>query len=598
MAQRNFKWNAFERLKVKPGSISAKAKNTEAATLKHARHFVVSRWENTHQIRRQMAFWLIGVGLLIAAAAVQFNWFSNSFMTTSSADGGTYAEGNIGDVGTLNPLYASTQSEQTLARLAFSSLFHYDNNGALRGDLAQTIQTQNDGKRYTVEMRPGVVWQDGTPVTAQDVAFTINLIKKPEVGSPLLAAWTGVGVKALNTSTIQFDLSSIYAPFPHALTFPILPQHILASVDPSTLRENIFSRNPVGSGPFVIDSVQDIEGKKEHKVVRLSQNNRYYGGTPKIERVQLHTFESQDDLQKSMLSGELSAASGLSMSNLNELSDKRFTVSSPPISSAVYALFNTSRGPLADVKVRNALQVGTNIEAIIKSYPVELNRIDTPFTKHQVNIEDIKKPQFNQDKAKKMLDDAGWKVKDGGLRHKDKKPLEMEVVTVKDPDYDSVANKVAEQWRALGVKVKIRSVDTKDPSQNIASMVLQPRNYDVLIYELSLGADPDSYVYWHSSQADGKGLNLTNYKNDISDDILVSARSRVDSELREAKYRSFAKQWIETAPAIGLYQSNLIYVSKPNVSSIEKGTTLVTPYDRFNNVENWTVREGSVYKTP
>jgi peptide/nickel transport system substrate-binding protein len=598
MAKRNFKWNAFERLKIKQGSFSARAKNTETATLNHARHFVVSRWENTHQIRRHMALWLIGVGLLIAAAAVQFNWFSNAFMVTASANGGTYAEGNIGDINTLNPLYASTQSEQSLARLIFSSLFVYDNNGSLRGDLAQTIKTQDGGKRYVVEMRRGLVWQDGRAVTARDIAFTINLIKKPEVGSPLLPAWADIDVKTLDDSTIQFDLSSAYAPFPHALTFPVLPEHILTKVDPSTLRENIFSQKPLGSGPFNFDSVQNIDGKKQRKIVRLSQNVRYYRSLPKIERIQLHTFETQDDLFKSMLSGELSAASGLSMSELNQLNSNRFNISSVPVNSAVYALFNTSRGPLADKKVRQALQLGTNTDDIIKSYPVKLNGIDTPFTEDQVGSDDLKKPKFNQAKAKKMLDDAGWRLKDGTVRKKGKETLEIEMVTVKDPDYDSVTNKVAEQWRSLGLKVKIQSVDTSDPSQNLASMVLQPRNYDVLVYELALGADPDSFAYWHSSQADGEGLNLSNYKDDISDDILVSARSRVDGDLREAKYRSFATRWLETVPAIGLYQSDLVYVSKPNVSSIASDARLITPYDRFNNVENWTVREGSVYKTP
>ena len=598
MAKRNFKWNAFERLKIKRGNLSARAKNTEAATMKHARHFVISRWENTHQIRRQMAFWLIGVGLLVAAAAIQFNWFSNSFMVTASADGGTYAEGNIGDVNTLNPLYASTQSELALTKLVFSSLFTYDNNGSLRGDLAQTIKTEAEGKRYTVEMRPGVTWQDGTPLTAKDIVFTINLIKKPEAGSPLLPAWANVDVKAVNDLTVRFDLSSVYAPFPHALTFPVLPEHLLAKVNPSTLRENVFSQRPVGSGPFNFNSVQSIDGKKKRKVVRLSQNARYYAGMPKIERIQLHTFETQDDLLKSILSGELSAASGLSMSNLDQVNNKRFDISPIPVSSAVYALFNTSRGPMADEKVRKALQLGTNVDEIINSYPVKLNRADTPFTKNQVGLGNLKKPTFDKAKSAKLLDDAGWKLKDGKFRQKGKDILEIEMVTVKDPDYDSVANKVAEQWRKLGLKVTIRSIDTSDPSQNLASMVLQPRNYDVLVYELALGADPDSFVYWHSSQADGEGLNLTNYKDDISDDILVTARSRIDNDLREAKYRSFAKRWLETVPAIGLYQSDLVYVSKPNVSSVEADAEYITSYDRFNDVKNWTVREGSVYKTP
>jgi peptide/nickel transport system substrate-binding protein len=154
------------------------------------------------------------------------------------------------------------------------------------------------------------------------------------------------------------------------------------------------------------------------------------------------------------------------------------------------------------------------------------------------------------------------------------------------------------QWRQLGITINTNIVDTNDRSSNFVQNVLQPRNYDVLLYELNIGADPDVYAYWHSSQANQNGFNFSNYKNSAADASLTSARSRVEPELRNVKYKAFAKQWIDDVPAIGLYQSVAEYVASKKVQSIKSNTTLVSADDRYANVLYWSVNEASVYKTP
>jgi len=157
---------------------------------------------------------------------------------------------------------------------------------------------------------------------------------------------------------------------------------------------------------------------------------------------------------------------------------------------------------------------------------------------------------------------------------------------------------LAAQWRSLGVVVATTVINTDEPGANFVQNILQPRNYDVLIYELLIGADPDIYAYWHSSQIGSTGYNFSNYSNPTADAALVSARSRLEPELRNSKYKTFAQQWLDDVPAIGLYQPVVVYAANSHVSSLDNASPFVTPADHYASVLDWSVRQRSVYKTP
>jgi peptide/nickel transport system substrate-binding protein len=195
-----------------------------------------------------------------------------------------------------------------------------------------------------------------------------------------------------------------------------------------------------------------------------------------------------------------------------------------------------------------------------------------------------------------LLDQAGW-VKQGDTRSKDGNPLTLRVVTTKNNDFEAALELLAQQWRTLGVTVTTNIVDPSDQSQNVVQDVLQPRQYDVLLYQLTIGGDPDVYAYWHSSQA-ASGLNFSNYNSPISDDALVSARSRGESDLRNAKYITFANQWLSDAPAIGLYQATMQYVHTKSIHALADDSMLISSADRYGDVRFWSVGERTVFKTP
>lgn len=599
MADSDKKWNSFQRLRVKPGRFSERARRAESATAKHAHEFLIGRIHNAREVRRHIALWLLGMGVLIAIATMQLFLFHSSYTEVKGIEGGTYAEGVRGDVETLNPLYATTPGEQGAARLMFSSLFSYDDNGKLKGDLAQRYTVLDEGRRYRVELKPVAYWHDGQRVKADDIVYTVNLIKDPSARVAGSDNWRNIKVERVDDTTVDFILPAVYAPFPNALTFYVMPEHILGELEPSAVRDSPFSARPVGSGPFSFRLKQHVDARDEYTVVHMVRNPRYYDGAPKIERFQLHAYPSDDALTKALRSHAVSAVSGLSSSSVELIrKSDEYGVRTQPINSGVYSIFNTRNDTLSDSKVRRALQVGTDTKEARAALSIPVTSLDAPVLSTQVDLEGIEKPSYNKKQAEQLLGEAGWKKNKDDLFEKDGRPLTLKVVSIKSADYEPLVANLAKQWRDLGITVNIQSVDTTDPTQNLASSVLQPREFDVLIHELYLGSDPDVYAYWHSSQASERGLNFSSYKNSITDDNLSSARLRLEPDLRNAKYQAFVKQWYKDAPAIGLYQSQLNYAYTPNVDAFARTAKLVTPADRFNDVIYWTVQQGPVYKTP
>jgi len=591
------KWHRLPRPNFDSKNLTKRMRKVEGATIRHAHKFVIKRWSNVREVQRRVVIWVLAVGLLIAATGLQLMWYQQSYQTTAPADNGTYAEAVLGPVDTLNPLFASSNAEQSSSYLLFSRILNYDKTGHLGYDLATNIKLNDTKTVYTVTIRPDVKWHDGVKLTANDIAFTVNLMKDPNTRTND-TGWGGISAKVINDTTIDFTLQSTYAAFEHALTFPIVPEHILGSIAPANIRENRFSQNPIGSGPFKLTFIQDIDSNLGRKVMYMARSDSYYKGMAKLARFQLHVYDTTDAIVGALSANEVNSAAGLSSTDTDRINKAQYDVSTEPIQSGVYAIINTTSELLKDVSLRRALQLATNTSSIRDKLPIGTPELGLPFTSHQLTGDVPKAPPYNQAGANKILEDNGWKLNSKKIREKDGKELKISVVTIKNSEFERVLEVLAGQWRALGVLVETKVIDTADVTQGAVQNVLQPRNFDVLLYQLNIGADPDVYAYWHSSQATKQGLNFSNYSNVISDDALSSARSRVEPELRNAKYITFARQWLSDVPAIGLYQSTTQYVSSRNVRSFDSSNTFISSIDRYSDVLDWSAGVRSVYKTP
>lgn len=590
------KWRRIPKLSFNSKELSRRMKKVEGATVKHARRFVFKRMSSIREVRRHIILWILTIGLIIGASGLQLMWYQQSYRATANDNGGTYAEAVLGPVTTLNPIFANTSAEESASSLLFSRLLTYDESGHLNYDLAQSMTLSTDQKTYTIKLRPDAKWQDGIYVRAKDVVFTVNLLKNPATRATI-TGWNDITATAVDDLTVQFTLPDVYAAFPHALNFlPILPEHILRDVAPSELRENSFSTKPVGSGPFIFRFIQDVDSADGRSIINLGKNTAYYRGAPKLDRFQLHVYANSDEIIHAITTSEVNAATDLSIADTTKIKSNRYSVESKPINAGVYALFNTTVGVMSDKTVRQALQMGTDTAAVRSAVGQNIPEIHLPFVTGQVTGDVPSEVVYNKAGAEALLDQAGWKL-DGTVRKKDGNLLRLTVVTTKNGDFEKALSNMAQQWRGLGITVTTSIVDPTDQSQNVVKNILQPRSYDVLLYQLTIGGDPDVYAYWNSSQA-SNGFNFSNYSNAISDDALASARTRIEPDLRNAKYVTFAKQWMADAPAIGLFQATMQYVYSKNIHAMPDKEVLVSAADRYADVLYWTVGTRLVEQTP
>ena len=577
--------------------LALRVKHAEGATQRHASRFILRRIENVRLVMTEIMIWLSAIALLIAGLGIQYSWNSQGSKKDGAKSGGVYVEGVIGNISTLNPLLAASEPEQAVSRLLFSSLYNYDVTGALHTDLAESM-TVKDDKVYTIKLR-NAVWHDGKKLTAEDVVYTINLIKNPQVRSPLRVNWLDISARAIDDSTVEFMLPAVYAGFSHALTFPVIPKHILQTVSPSSMREADFSSNPVGSGPFAVKRVQTSESTSSTDVVRMEPNTKYYGAVSTLSRLELRAYGNESLLVKAVNSGEVSAASGLSLSAADNIKSKQYSTKHWLLNKGVYLLMNNRSQTLQDARVRQALRYATDTSSIRATVGDNVARLDTPILQSQIAQKLPAAPDYNLDKAKALLKEAGWTYNQGQWKGKDGRPLAVAVTTSSGRDeYKKIVDALKQQWSKLGVDVQLREIDTSSTTTSFVQSVLQPRDYDALLYELELGADPDVFAYWHSSQASASGYNFANYSNRTVDNDLVGGRSRTNSALRAAKYIQFVNQWLNDAPAIGLYQSVGSYVLNNGASIVEPRGSLNTMNDRYADVTTWSTGKASVYKTP
>ncbi len=568
----------------------------ENATLKHAHRFIVSRFDSIRFVKRHAIGWLLFVGLLILVSGFQLLGYQRSYSQFSPVEGGTYAEGVVGALETMNPIFARTVAEQSASRLIFSGLFSYDSTTHLRGELASTWRVENDGRKYIVDLRDDVYWHDGKKITADDVIYTIGIIKNPLVRSPLYGSWSQVRVTKVSQSSVAFELVRPYAAFPHALTFGILPRHILGTTAPERLRESDFNRQPIGSGAFKFNRFQVIDPDEGRLIVYLERNDGYIRGAPKLERYQLHTFKDSEALKLAFARQEVNSALDLTGAQLQDLTAERpeAVVYRTLISDGMFTFMRNDAPVFSDVAVRKAFVRGTDRAAIIKRLNGYATRLDSPLSLQQLpSTLQKRQAAYNPGDAANMLTQAGWALQ-GDTRYKDGQPMTIELVGVDSGDYPVIIDELKQQWQRLGAKVNTRLVNPNDVQQT----VLLPRSYDAFVYELELGVDPDVFAYWHLSQADPRGLNLSNYKSAIASEALSSAQVRLENAIRLPKYELFTDTWINDAPAIALYQPQLRYITTSDTNVLRSTSTLASRSDRYRSVELWTVDKNWKYASP
>src|SRR3989344_3549490 len=233
-----------------------------------------------------LVFLILTAGSIISIPILTYRHLT----TPVAAQGGSVTEGIVGEPRHINPLLAQSDADRDLVRLIYSGLLKYNGDGKLVPDLAKSYEISQDELSYTVYLKDNVLWHDNTPVTADDIIFTIQLAQNSDYGSTQRINWQGVEVERADEKTVIFKLKNKYAQFLTNLTLPIIPQHIWENIKPINFALSELNLKPIGSGPYVF---KKLRKDKSGKIVlyRLEANKNFYDREPMIQDLEIKFYE-------------------------------------------------------------------------------------------------------------------------------------------------------------------------------------------------------------------------------------------------------------------------------------------------------------------
>ena len=516
----------------------------------------------------------------------------------------------------INPLLPTNrQIETDLARMIYQPLVRVDKSGNVEGLLAVSWeQIDEDGKEYKFHLREDVYWHDGEKFSADDVTATFEVLKAlgadNEMGieskSAELASSTEV-IK-LDDYNILFKLEEIVPTFFEDIDVGILPKHILENVSLSTFSWAAFNLKPIGTGPFIFESFKD-------NTITMRANADSFLGKPQIERLEIIMFENGDDAVKALKAGEIHMLADPSTAVLNELQGwtNLEELKSATLYRRYFALyFNLKQGGsevFNELSVRKAIVRGIDKQKIVELIQTAGEKANGPIpvTSWAYNS-DIKYPEYNVDKAKKILEDDGWEEKEiegRMVRIKEDKVLRFELSFLNKYERNIVAERIKEDLEKIGVIVNLDPRNSSDLNEALVA----PRNFEAVLYGVETPIDPDRIRLWHSEAVDYPGLNISSYVSEsqgaiisgqklqrvsVVDVALENGRSSLDREERMGSlgvnigYAKFQEVIMNDTPAVFLYHPVYTYIVHKRVRGVDL-SIVTAPEDRYLSVTNWRI---------
>lgn len=537
----------------------------------------------TQYLRWQALIALSGILLFLSVLA----FLSDNLTTTFVPEpGGTYIEGVVDRPSNLNPLFLASQTDEDIASLVFSGLTSASTAGRLEPDLARRWEISPDSLSYTFHLRDDVFWHDGEPFSAADVAYTVGILQDPTYTEDLALAevWRTARVDVLDPLTLQVTLPEPYAPFLSFTTFGILPSHLLSGYGAADLPALPFSRQPVGTGPWRLAG-EDADS------ITLEAFPEYYGRRPLLEKITLRFYPDASALFQGYGRGEIMGVGQVRPQDVRLVAQEpALTLWNAPLDGFTGIVLNLTHPLFADAAVRQALLYSldrpTLIARVLNGQGLVANSVIAP-TNWAYNP-GIKPYPFDPDRARRLLQRAGWVDQDGdGVREKDGVSFAFSLLT-NDEDAQRVrlAQEISRQWADVGVRAEVKTVDFA----RLAQGVLRPRNFDAaMITLLDLPTDPDPYPLFHSSQTTDDGRNFAGFANERADRLMVEGRLQQDESVRRELYFDVQELLAEQLPILPLYHPIFNYAVDARVRDVQIGP-LSTPSERFRTLPNWVIK--------
>ncbi len=509
-----------------------------------------------------------------------------------AVQGGTYIEALVGVPQRFNPILDfGNQVDRDVDQLIYSGLLKFDDRGLPLPDLAEAWGVSADGKVYNVQLRNNIKFHDGQSLTAEDVVFTIELMREGGgiVPKDLQDFWSQVEVVKLADLALSFRLPEAFSPFTDYLTFGVLPKHLLGHLTFDQIVNDQFNLRPIGSGPYRFQNLTVENG--EIKAVSLSINQDYYDQPAYIEQLVFKYFADENAAFNAYTKDEVQGINKISSGLLGEAlktANLNVTTSATPDLTLVFLnLADPKLEFFQDENVRRALSLAINRNRMVSNYlngqAIIANSPIMPGS--WAYYEGLPEASFDPDQAISLLKQAGYTVSGDvePVRTKDGMPLRFELIFPDTDHFRTLAEMIQADLKAIDVVVSLTPLSYDELINNR----LTSRSYEAALIDLNMSRypDPDPYVFWDKAQVAG-GQNYSQWDNRSASEYLEHARITKDVNERARLYRNFQVIFNEQNPSLLLYYSVYSYGIKQEVRGVTVGP-LFDPSGRFATITDW-----------
>ncbi len=483
----------------------------------------------------------------------------------------------------LNPLFLNPDAasvEQQAARLVFEPFIDLDARGRPVPVLLREIPARAnggisaDGRTIRYRLRPGVRWSDGVPVTASDVLFTLRAILDPRNPVRSHEGYDLIDrANAAGPLTVIFHLKHAWAPA--VLTYfsdgfsPqfVLPSHVLAAQRP-------LARAPFNAAPSVGDGPYRFVSWRRGESLRYAANARYWRGKPSIAELEVGTIPDPSTnlllLRSGAIDWNLLAPAQLAVVS----SDSQIRVSRVPTAVVAGLAFNTSRAPLDDVRIRRALAMSIDRDAISRKitlgfYPVT-NVIQPQFS--WAYDPAVREPGYDPAGADRLFDRAGWSRGPDGMRRRANAPLHLTYVQFPETATGvRVAATVAAALHERGVDVTIKAVSNAQLFLPRTGVLAQG-NFDLAYVPWTMGADPDDSAVLGC----GAPSNYMRWCDSRVERLERDALAATEQRARKRLYGEIGRIVAQQVPVLYLFNADYIYAYRTRLSGFSPNAFVPT----------------------
>lgn len=471
----------------------------------------------------------------------------------------------FGDAATLDPTTTTEEAALTVEALIFRPLLGIDAQRRPAPALAREWSVSPDGLVYEFRLDPRATWEDGSPVTSDDVRFTIERVRDPKVNA---ATWSAAfdGLASIETpdpQTVRVRFDRPYAERPFAFNMPIVSARAFARARGPADTD----RHPVGSGPYRLASWEP------NQKIRLVRRD---GASPSEAAFSEIVFRIIPDRATSFqagLRGELDefrvTRDQIKAARDSPEFNKRDRLLKVPQFMEVLVIWNCRHPFLRDARVRRALALTwPRSDTASRLYPPEgAALVSGPYPPGiPENAPDVPPPAHDVSEAARLLDEAGWKAGPDGLRRKAGKKAVFDLLVRAGSSTDAnLAEILRSAYAKVGVEMSVRLLDWAAFSERVEAGECDAH----LTGRLFLPPNVDPYPYYHSSQTPPKGQNLGFYANAGADRLMEQARLEPDPVRRVEIYRQIHRAFAADPPADFLWGADQYWGISKRVEGVE-----------------------------